>query len=125
VEVAARVGVPFIGSGRVRRGGTREAGGRQWWGINSWSFQAVKGEGNQWGAELVWESEGGRVALWFGSIRVREAGHRWHVMRRRGRMGGGGLDVLRKEKGSGWAGAGPQRPGGPERSGGLKRVDGP
>jgi hypothetical protein len=39
-------------------------------------------------------------------------------------MGGGGLGFLRKEKGPGWAGAGPQRPGGPERSSGLKRVDG-
>jgi hypothetical protein len=34
-------------------------------------------------------------------------------------MGGGGLGVLRKEKGPGWAGARSQRPGG------LKRVDGP
>jgi hypothetical protein len=38
---------------------------------------------------------------------------------------GGGLGVLRKEKGPRWAGAGPQRPGGPECSGGLKQVGGP
>jgi hypothetical protein len=77
------------------------------------------------GFKLVQESEGGRAVLRFGSIRVREGGCRWHVMWWRGRMGGNGLGVWRKEKGPGWAGAGPQRPGGPERSGGLKRVDGP
>jgi hypothetical protein len=38
-------------------------------------------------------------------------------------MGGGGLGVVRKEKGPRWAGAGLQRPGGPECSGGLKQVD--
>jgi hypothetical protein len=37
----------------------------------------------------------------------------------------GQMSVLRKEKGSGRAGAGPQWPGGPVPSGGLKRVDGP
>jgi hypothetical protein len=31
----AWVGVPFIGPGRARRGGTGEAGGRQCWGLNS------------------------------------------------------------------------------------------
>jgi hypothetical protein len=46
----------------------------------------------------VQESEGGRVALRFSSIRVREGGHRRHVTRRRGQMGGGGLGTLRKEK---------------------------
>jgi hypothetical protein len=35
-------------------------------------------------------------------------------------MGGSGLGVVRKKKGPGWTGAGPQRPGGPERSGGHK-----
>jgi hypothetical protein len=35
------------------------------------------------------------------------------------------LGILWKEKGPGWAGARPQRPGGPDRSGVLKRVDGP
>jgi hypothetical protein len=40
-------------------------------------------------------------------------------------MGGGGLGVMRKERGSGWDGAGPQRPGGPECFGGLKQVDVP
>jgi hypothetical protein len=49
-----------------------------------------------------------------------EGGRRWHAMRRHARMGGGGLGILRKEKGIGWAGATPQRPGGPERSGGLR-----
>jgi hypothetical protein len=41
----------------------------------------------------VQESEGGRAALWFSSIRVWEGGHRRHS-----RMGGDGLGVLRKEK---------------------------
>jgi hypothetical protein len=88
-------------------------------------FQGVNGGGESTGAELVRESEGYRAALQFGSIQVREGGRRRHAMRRRGRMGGRGLGILRKEKGPRWAGAGPQRPGGPERSGGLKRVDGP
>jgi hypothetical protein len=73
----------------------------------------------------VRESEGGRAALRFGSIRVREGSRRWHATRWRGWMGGGGLGILRKEKGPGWADARPQRSGGSERSGGLKRVDGP
>jgi hypothetical protein len=58
VEVAAGVGVPFIGSGRVRRGGTGEAACRQWWGFNSRPFQGVKGGWKSMGAELVQESEG-------------------------------------------------------------------
>jgi hypothetical protein len=49
VEVVAEVGGPFIGSGRTRQGGTREAGGRQWWGFNSQPFQGVKGEGESTG----------------------------------------------------------------------------
>jgi hypothetical protein len=77
------------------------------------------------GAKLVRETEGGLVALRFGFIRVLEGGHWRHTMWQRGRMGSGGLGVLRKKKGPGWAGARPQRPGGPECSGGLKRVDGP
>jgi hypothetical protein len=124
VEVVDGVGILFIGSGRARRGGTGEAGGQQWWGFNSRPFRGVKGKGELTGAVLVWESEGGRAVLRFGSIRVQEGGRRWHVTRRCGQMGSGGLGILRKEKGPGWASAGPQRPGGPERSGGLKRVDG-
>jgi hypothetical protein len=77
------------------------------------------------GAELVQKSEGGRAVLRCGSIRVREGSHRRHVTQRCGRMGGGGLGIHRRDKGPGWAGAGPQRSGGPERSGGLKRVVGP
>jgi hypothetical protein len=77
------------------------------------------------GAELVRESEGGRAALWFSSIPVREGSHRRHVTRRRGHKGGRGLGVLREEKVPGWAGARPQMPGGPECFGRLKRVDGP
>jgi hypothetical protein len=73
----------------------------------------------------VRESEGGRAALWFGSIRLQEGGRQWHATRRRGQMGSGGLGFLRKEKGPRWAGAGPQRPSGPEHFGGLKRVDEP
>jgi hypothetical protein len=56
---------------------------------------------------------------------VREGSYRQHVMWQHGRMGSGGVGVLRKEKGPGWAGDGPQRLGRLERSGGLKRVDGP
>jgi hypothetical protein len=59
VELVAGVGVPFIGPGRVRRGGTREDGGWQWWGFNPRPFQGVKGVGESMGAELVRESEGG------------------------------------------------------------------
>jgi hypothetical protein len=77
------------------------------------------------GTELVRESEGSRAALRFGSVRGWEGGRWWHMTRWRGRMGSGGLGVMRKEKGPGWAGAGPQRPGGPECSGGLKQVDVP
>jgi hypothetical protein len=62
------VAVPFIGSGRVRRGGTREVGGRQWWAFNSRPFLGVKGGGESTGAELVRESEGDWAALLFGSI---------------------------------------------------------
>jgi hypothetical protein len=61
------------------------------------------------GAVLVWENEGSQAALRFGSIHVQEGDHRRHAMRERGRMGAGGLGVLRKEKGPGWAGGGPQR----------------
>jgi hypothetical protein len=68
VEVAARVGVPFIGSGRVRQGGTSEEACRQWWGFNSWSFRGVKGGGESMGTELVRESEGSRAVLRFGSV---------------------------------------------------------
>jgi hypothetical protein len=100
--------VPFIGSGMVRRGSTGEAGGRHWWGFNSRLFRGVKGGGQSTGAE-----------------QVREGGRQWHTTQRRGRMGGGGLVVLRKEKGPEWAIAGPQRPGGLELSSGLKQVDGP
>jgi hypothetical protein len=121
--VAAGAGVPFIGLRRVRRGGTGEASGRQWWGLNSRLFRGVKGGGESTGTEIVRESEGGRAALQFGSIRVQEGSHQWHATRRHGWMGS--LGILKKEKGPGWAGARPQRPGGPERSGGLKRVDGP
>jgi hypothetical protein len=120
VDVAARVGAHFIGSGRARRCGTGEAGGRQWCGFNSRPFRGVQGGGELTGAELVRESEGGQTALRFGSIRVREGGRRWHATRRRGRMDDDDLGFLRKGKGPGWAGAGPQRPGGSERSGGLK-----
>jgi hypothetical protein len=63
----------------------------------------------------VRENEGGWATLRFSSIRVREGDRRRHVTWRSGRMGGGGSSVLRKEKDLGWAGAGPQRPGGPER----------
>jgi hypothetical protein len=52
----------------------------------------------------VRESEGGRAALWLSSIRVRDGGRWRHAAWRRGRMGGSGLGVLRKEKGLGWAG---------------------
>jgi hypothetical protein len=58
VEATAGIGVSFIGSGRARRGGTGEVGGRQWWGFNSRPFQRVKGGGESTGVELVWESEG-------------------------------------------------------------------
>jgi hypothetical protein len=68
VEAAAGVGVSSIGSGRVRRGGTGEAGGQQWWGFNSRLFQGVKGGGESTGAELVRESEGYKAVLRFGSI---------------------------------------------------------
>jgi hypothetical protein len=76
------------------------------------------------GTELVRESEGSRAALRFGSVRVQENGRWQHATRWRGRMGGG-LGVMRKENGPGWAGAGLQRPGGLECSGGLKQVDVP
>jgi hypothetical protein len=58
VAVGVGVGVPFIGSGRVRRGGTGEAACQQWWGFNSRPFRGVKGGGESMGAELVRESEG-------------------------------------------------------------------
>jgi hypothetical protein len=73
----------------------------------------------------MWESEGSGATLQFGSIRVWEGGRWWHATWWRGQMGGGGLGVVRKEKGPRWAGAGLQRPGGPECSGGLKQVDVP
>jgi hypothetical protein len=62
--MATGVGVPFIGSGRARRGGTEEAGGRQWWGFSSRTCRGVKGGGESTGAELVRESEGSQAALW-------------------------------------------------------------
>jgi hypothetical protein len=71
------------------------------------------------------ESEGSRTTLQFGSIRLQEGGRWWHATQWHGRMGGGGLGVVRKEEGPRWAGAGPQRPGGPECSGGVKQVDVP
>jgi hypothetical protein len=52
----------------------------------------------------VRESEGGMAALRFSFIQVRDGDRRWHVVRWLGRMGGGGLGVLRKEKGPRWAG---------------------
>jgi hypothetical protein len=125
VEVAAGVGVPFILSGRVRQGGTGEEACGQWWGFNSRPFRGVKGGGESMGTKLVRESEGSQAALRFGSVRVQEGGRWRHATRWRGWMGGGGLGVVRKEKGPRWAGAGPQRPGGPECSGGLKQVDVP
>jgi hypothetical protein len=102
-----------------------EAGGQQCWGFNSRPFRGAKGGGEPMGAELVQKSEGGRAALRCGSIRVREGTHRWHATQRCGRMGGGGLGIHRRDKGPGWADAGPQRSGGPERFGGLKGVVGP
>jgi hypothetical protein len=76
------------------------------------------------GTELVRESEGSRAAHRFGSVRVQDSGRWRHATRWRGRMGSG-LGVMRTENGPGWAGAGPQRPGGLECSGGLKQVDVP
>jgi hypothetical protein len=52
----------------------------------------------------VWESEGGRVALRFISIRAREGDTRWRMARRCTGRGDGGSGVLRKKKeGAGWA----------------------
>jgi hypothetical protein len=53
------------------------------------------------------ENEGGRAVLRFSSIRVWEGGHHWQATRWCDRMGGGGLGILRKEKGPGWPSAGP------------------
>jgi hypothetical protein len=112
---------------RVAEGEARRHQGGVWPAMVGIQFPTVsrskRGRGVE-GAELVRESEGSWEALRFGSIRVREGGHRRNVTQRHGQMGGG-LGIPRKEKGPWWAGAGPQRPGGPERSGGLKRVDGP
>jgi hypothetical protein len=56
----------------------------------------------------VRESEGGRAALRFSSIQVRDGGHRWHAAWQRGQMGGSGFGILRKEKGPRWAGLAPR-----------------
>jgi hypothetical protein len=58
-------------------------GGRGWGPF----YRAGEGEarqhrgGESMGAKLVQESEGGLAVLRFGSIRVREGGHRWHATR--------------------------------------------
>jgi hypothetical protein len=57
-------------------------GGRRQWIFNPHRFRHWIGEGSRWGTELVQESEGGRAVLQFSSIRVREGGRRWHVVRR-------------------------------------------
>jgi hypothetical protein len=54
----------------------------------------------------VWESEGGRAALQFHSIRVREGGWQWRAVRRRdGRAAVASLTEGRRQPGDGpaWA----------------------
>jgi hypothetical protein len=68
----------------------------------------------------VRENEGGRAALRFSSIQVRDGGHRWHPAWRRGQMGGSGLGVLRKEKGPRWAGLVTGNGGGMRRLGSTR-----
>jgi hypothetical protein len=51
----------------------------------------------------VWEGEGGRAALRFISIRVREGSTRRRMARQRTGRGGGSGDLKKKKEGTGWA----------------------